>query len=128
MRKVYGGGNRKPFNEIFFLQSFENPAFPPSELKQLIDAARFAPSAMNAQPWRFLWRNNQLYLFIKKRKGGSLASVTNYALHDGGICMANISLAMDALDKNGFWELATSMEEVPSHPADLMLIAKLCFN
>jgi nitroreductase len=36
-------------------RSFTDEALPPGELERMLEAARWAPSANNAQPWRFLY-------------------------------------------------------------------------
>lgn len=40
---------------------------PPRQwMKQLLDAARMAPSSMNSQPWRFVVFDNRIHIFSKK--------------------------------------------------------------
>lgn len=36
-------------------RAFDRSAMPPADLATILDAARFAPSASNHQPWRFLY-------------------------------------------------------------------------
>ena len=35
-------------------------------MKQLLQAARLAPSSMNSQPWRFVVYDNRIHVFAKK--------------------------------------------------------------
>src|SRR5699024_11676136 len=35
-------------------------------MKQLLEAARLAPSSMNSQPWRFVVYDNRIHVFAKK--------------------------------------------------------------
>jgi nitroreductase len=37
-------------------------------IKQLLEGARMAPSAMNAQPWRFVVYDNRIHIFSVKKK------------------------------------------------------------
>jgi len=124
---VVGGSKRLPVSRIFFQDSFDHPSSPPADLAPLVEAARYAPSAVNAQPWRFLWRDGRLYLFVtrdNRRYGGGANAA--YRLYDGGICMANVSLAMEALDIPGEWALCEAMDpQLPVHPADLEPLAML---
>jgi len=144
---VSGGSKRLPVTRIFFQGSFDHPASPPAGLAPLIEAARYAPSAVNAQPWRFLWRDGpaltcphdqcqgsqadgRLYLFVKRenRRYGGGANVA-YRLYDGGICMANVALAMEALDVPGAWALCEATDpQLPTHPADLAPLAMLTLD
>ena len=112
---------------LFFQDAFDNPAAPPAEISPLIEAARAAPSGVNAQPWRFLWRNGRLYLFVTRNNPKYMrAGSQEYGLHDGGICMANIMLAMEALGMAGRWVMFERMEpDIPAHPADLHPLATL---
>jgi nitroreductase len=127
MRLAAGASNKLPPERIFFQDTFDSQATPPSELSPLIEAARHAPSAVNAQPWRFLWRHGRLYLFVtrRNRKYGSGPS-EQYRFYDGGICMANVALALEALGMEGQWTtLEGSETDIPEHPTDLQPLAKL---
>jgi len=128
VRAVAGATSRLPLECIFFQDSFEQPALPPTWLTPVIEAARVAPSACNAQPWRFLWRAGQLHLFVTRynRRYGKGASQA-YCFYDAGICMANIVLALQSFGLSAGWTMYRSAEtsDIPSHPADLYPIAKL---
>jgi hypothetical protein len=118
---------RMPVHRIFFEDSFDNPASPPAVLSPLITAARLAPSAVNAQPWRFLWRQGEFSLFVRRHnpKYGRSAGQA-YRFYDAGICMANIKLAMQALKMRGDWILFDQDgQDIPMHPAELQPIARL---
>jgi hypothetical protein len=50
----------------------------------------------------------------------------DYRLYDGGICLANISLALEAQGQEVRWQLlADGQEGVPDHPDALQPLAKL---
>jgi nitroreductase len=112
---------------MFFEGNFENRATPSGRMARLIEAARHAPSAVNAQPWRFLWVDGSLYLFVTtdNRRYGR-GPQQEYRLYDGGVAMANITLAMEALNLNGRWELVEEAEpHIPEHPSNLQPLARL---
>jgi nitroreductase len=127
MRRGLGGHKRLPVERIFFRDTFDNPAAPPSAISPLIEAARAAPSGVNAQPWRFLWRDGRLYLFVTRNNPKyTIAGSQEYRLHDGGICMANVTLALEALGMEGQWVMYQGIEpDIPDHPADLHPLATL---
>jgi len=116
-----------PIASLFFSESWDNPGDAPGELTALIEAGRHAPSAANGQPWRFLWEKEQLSLFVaRKNPRYPRGYQEDYALYDGGICMANISLAMEALGIKGYWMVYEGREpDVPEHPEDLLPLARL---
>ena len=127
VRSAAGGGREPDLARWFFRKSFDNPSPPPDSLRPFILAAACAPSACNAQPWRFLWQGDRLWLFVTrnnpKYRG---AHSEQYCLYDGGIAMANVSLAMEALGITGAWQLVEANDAaVPAHPANLHPVARL---
>lgn len=123
LRTAIRADQRLPLEQLFFVKGFR-PAAPPEALHPLLEAGRWAPSARNAQPWRWLWEDGALTLFVTRhnRRYGQL---TDYALFDGGLCMANISLAMEAHDIKGAWEMLSPASAIPAHPDDLAPLARL---
>lgn len=125
IHSIAGADNKLPLEKIFFVENFDNPSTPPDEISTLVEAARRSPSAVNAQPWRFLWQDGRLYLFItrhNKRYGNS----QDYRFYDSGICIGNITLALEAQGKYGNWTLYDGDEPgIPEHPDDLEPLASL---
>lgn len=112
LRTVVRATNKLPADRIFFRDTFDTPSVPPEELASLIEAGRHAPSAVNAQPWRFLWDGLHLYLFVKRQNSRYYGSgaAQQYRLYDGGICMANVALAMTSLGLEGHWQMLVEGE------------------
>jgi nitroreductase len=127
LQLVAGADRKLPAHKIFFEGSFAAPSAPPEPIAPLIEAARSAPSAVNAQPWRFLWLDGRMFLFVTRRNlryGYGLQE--EYRFHDAGAAMANISLALDALRWNGHWAMASGTEPgLPAYPPALEPIATL---
>jgi len=127
IRSGVGATRKLPAERIFFQDSFENPTQPPNDIEFLIEAVRQAPSAVNAQPWRFLWHQKKLYLFVtrnNRRYGGTVTQ--QYRLVDGGICMRHVTLALEAFGKSGHWfPYSANSIQFPNHPADLEPLAVL---
>ena len=123
-RKIYGGDRRKALSEIFFLNGFDNPCLPPNCINTIIELARYSPSAINSQPWRFLLKGEDLYLFILKPKDMVKNTRLNYAFHDAGICMANITYALAAYRKSQRWKFIKQMDKTNEIPEEMVLIAK----
>jgi nitroreductase len=125
--------NKLSVERIFFQDTFDTPATPPEAIAPLIEAARHAPSAANAQPWRFLWRDGRLFLFLQtdnRRYGYAPVEEGGLRLYwyDGGICMANVALALEALGIEGTWQLVDEKNDLPllqGHPANLQPLAVL---
>lgn len=127
LRRGLGGHKRLPVERLFFQDTFDNPAVPSSKISPFIEAARSAPSGVNAQPWRFLWRDGRLHIFVTRNNPKyTRAGSQEYRLYDGGICMANVTLALEALGMEGQWIMfARTDTDIPDHPADLHPLATL---
>ena len=115
-------------DRIFYNETFEYTQAPPEHLSKLIEAGRLAPSANNAQPWRFLWHDQHLFLYIREEntRYGNKTIHQQYRFFDAGTCMANITMAMKALGVGGYWTLLTEdVSSLPQHTLPLRPIAKL---
>jgi hypothetical protein len=127
MRQAMGATDRLPVTKLFHHGAFDNPTRPSERIAPLIEAGRQAPSALNTQPWRFLWRDGGLYLFVVRENPSYGKGVKqHYRKYEAGICMANISLVLDALGMEGSWRLLDKDEEgLPTHPEELEPAAHL---
>jgi nitroreductase len=126
-RWVAGATNKLPAERIFFQESFDNPTVPPAGLAPLVEAARHAPSAANAQPWRLLWRAGVLYLLVQRENSRYGTGLGNqYRFHDGGICMANVALALEGTGMGGRWQLLAETDpDLLDCPTELQPLAKV---
>ncbi len=125
IHNMAGAQNRLPVEQLFFNESFTNPSQPPSDIADIIQAARSAPSAVNTQPWRFLLKKH-LYLFVVRHNPRYKAENQLYRYYDAGICMANISMAWQRTENPPAWQLLDEKaSDLPEHPAELEAIAKL---
>lgn len=127
LRTALGRTREPDLTRIFFRDSLDNPAQPPDTLRPLLLAAARAPSACNAQPWRFLWRADHLTLFVTRNNAKyGRGPAEQYCLYDGGIAMANVALALEALGMPGSWKLLDAEDaSVPAHPSDFLPLARL---
>jgi len=65
MRKMMKSDKRKPWDEIFFQDSFGNPLSrkDANEYVSPLEMLRLAPSATNAQPWRVVKKQGSYHFF-----------------------------------------------------------------
>ncbi|MDO8489612.1 MAG: nitroreductase family protein [Candidatus Omnitrophota bacterium] len=95
---------------------FQNKNIPKEQLDEIIDAARFAPTARNVQPWEFVVVTDkdklvQLANLGQNAKFMAQAAAcivvfcvdTNYFLEDGCSATCNILLAATALGIGSCW-------------------------
>jgi nitroreductase len=82
---------RLPEDEIIVYKEEVTP-----DIKQVLAAARLAPSAFNSQPWRFVVYRNRIHVFAKKNL--FIAKALDYnKMIDMGIMMANLLLTAEEL-------------------------------
>lgn len=83
--------NRMPESEIVVYKEEVTP-----DIKQVLSAARLAPSVFNSQPWRFVVYKNRIHVFAKKNL--LIAKALDYnKMIDMGIMMANLLLTAEEL-------------------------------
>ena len=63
-------------------------------MRQLLESARLAPSAMNDQPWRFVVYDNRIHIFSKKQKAEQLRKWDEVNF---GIMFANLMTAAEEM-------------------------------
>lgn len=73
MRKTMKSDKRKPWDEIFFQDSFENPLSrkDANEYVNPLEMLRLAPSATNAQPWRVVKKQGAYHFFESHKNNAS---------------------------------------------------------
>jgi len=97
IRRLAGGHKRKALTSIVYSENWKEPWSPEDAdpaLVTILNHARLAPSAHNAQPWRFIVRPGALALAVVKPM-----------FIDAGIVMSHVSLAAEAADRQGEWAL-----------------------
>jgi len=93
-RRAAGGTGRLPLVQLCYDQDGRLAA-PPARWEPLLEAARWAPSARNAQPWRFQLVGATLRVCTvrqHRRYGG----MQDYRWFDVGACLGNLHLAAQA--------------------------------
>lgn len=73
MRKTMKSDKRKPWEEIFFQDSFGNPLSKQeaNEYVNSLEMLRLAPSATNAQPWRVVKKQGSYHFFETHKNNAS---------------------------------------------------------
>jgi nitroreductase len=108
------------------IHKFKPNAVPQKLVDRIIEAARWAPSGGNAQPWKFIiiydpvLREQLAQLFTWGKHLGSaplaIAVVvdpkeTNYVVEDGSVATHNILLASHGIGLGGCWIAINENEE-----------------
>ena len=100
MRKGIRADSRLPFEELFYEGDFNHVYEKENiELNQLLEYVRFAPSAVNKQPWRIVVKDGYAHFYEKKDK--SYTSKDNWDIQkiDMGIAMCHFTLGLEEMGK-----------------------------
>lgn len=69
---------------------------PKTWVKEILEAARLAPSSMNSQPWRFVVYENRIHIFSKKSPSSG-KSWGKFNEFNFGVMLANVSIAAEEI-------------------------------
>ncbi|MCR5665396.1 MAG: nitroreductase [Eubacterium sp.] len=106
MRKGLKADARKPFEKLFYLESFEHELSPQKAgvFADALEMVRWAPSAVNKQPWRAVVDNSAVHFYenqtIKSAPGWDVQRI------DIGIALAHFDLTMQEGGLAGKFEQA----------------------
>jgi len=105
VKTLIGAKKRKALREIVYAGRWEgdSAAYLSSHPghRDIAEAVRWAPSAMNRQPWRLVFADNMLVL----------ASVAANSALDDGIAMAHVTISAQEQRMAGVWAL-----DIDGHP------------
>jgi len=127
------------------VRAFQDRIIPKEQLQEIVDAARFAPTAKNVQPWEFVVITDKYKLAEIANLGQNakfmaqaaaciavFSTDTHYFLEDGSAATCNILLAATALgigscwiagDKKPYSQKAASLLNAPTGLKLISLVA-----
>ena len=96
MRKGVGADNRMPAEKLFFEDTWEHPLSDAKKesLSGLMEMVRWAPSAVNKQPWRIVVQDSQYHFYEKKDKGYVSEAVGDMQKIDVGIALCHFMMGL----------------------------------
>lgn len=69
MRKGVKADDRKPAGELFFDGDWETPLAESGAVRRALELVRWAPSAVNKQPWRIIRKDGAYHFYLRHDKG-----------------------------------------------------------
>lgn len=101
MRKGVGADNRLPADKIFFEGAYGSPLSGESKekLSDLIEMVRWAPSAVNKQPWRIIVKDGSCHFYEKQDKGYVNDAVGDMQKIDVGIAICHFMMGIEEQGK-----------------------------
>ncbi len=98
MRKGIGADSRIPAEKLFFDGAWGRPLEADEEMKDILEMVRWAPSAVNKQPWRIILADG-IYHFYEKKDNGYVSDATgDLQKIDVGIAICHF---MSGLEEKG---------------------------
>lgn len=94
MRKGVRADWREDFGSLFFDGSFDTPLTEEKAgaLREALEAVRWAPSAVNKQPWRVVRAGNKVHFYEKKTRGFVSDATGDLQKIDVGIALCHFHL------------------------------------
>ena len=104
MRKGAGADARLPFESLFFEGGFNTPLSPEKdpELTRILELIRWAPSAVNKQPWRVVLDGDRFHFYEKHNRGYVSADGWDLQKIDVGIALCHLAMGLEEI---GGWSL-----------------------
>ncbi len=97
MRKGVGADTRKPAESIFFDGAWDHglPSEKQAAIADLIEMVRWAPSAVNKQPWRVVVSGHDFHFYEKRDKGYVSEKTGDLQKIDVGIALCHFMMGME---------------------------------
>lgn len=129
------------------VRAFQDKDIPKEQLQEIVDAARFAPTARNVQPWEFVAVTDKDKIAQLSNLGQNAKPIakaaacivvfcadTNYFLEDGSAATCSILLAATALGIGSCWiagdkkPYAQQVNTLLNAPANMKLISLIALG
>ncbi len=100
MRKAISADSRNPFETLFFDGTFDVPLTEKAagRLAGVLETVRWAPSAVNKQPWRVVLDKSGVHFYLKRTKDYISEATGNLQKIDLGIALCHFALAAKESD------------------------------
>ncbi|MCR4990779.1 MAG: nitroreductase family protein [Lachnospiraceae bacterium] len=114
MRKGVGADSRLSGEKLFFDGAWGQNLLPDAELKEVLELVRWAPSAVNKQPWRIILKDGIFHFYEKKDKGFVNENVGDMQKVDLGIALCHFVLGYEEKGRQAKVSICDPGLEIPS--------------
>ncbi|MCR4798732.1 MAG: nitroreductase family protein [Lachnospiraceae bacterium] len=95
MRRGVGADNRFSPDKLFFKERWGSPLIPAEDVADALEMVRLAPSAVNKQPWRIIYKDGVYHFYEKKDRGYESDSVGDMQKIDIGIALCHFVMTLE---------------------------------
>ena len=94
IKALIGSKKRKELDEMFFSNSSKE-AITDEKTREKLEYLRWAPSALNAQPWRIVFENDNAHFYIEEKENSRIHGGLNIHTLDVGIVLAHYMIVFN---------------------------------
>lgn len=125
MRKGVGADSRMDPKKLFFKDEWDKVLTPSDDIATILELVRWAPSAVNKQPWRIIEKNGVYHFYEKKDKGFVNEAAGDVQKVDIGIALCHFIMGLEEKGKKA--EVSISDPGI-NIPADAEYIASVSIH
>ncbi len=113
MRKGIGADTRIPGDKLFFADEWGRSLTPSDDMADIFEMVRWAPSAVNKQPWRIIFKDGLYHFYEKKDKGYVNDATGDLQKIDVGIALCHFVLGLKEQGKDSEVMIKDPQIEIP---------------
>ena len=99
MRKGIGADSRISAEKLFFKDEWGQALIVDDDMADILEMVRWAPSAVNKQPWRIIVKDGVYHFYEKKDKGYVNDAVGDMQKIDVGIALCHFTMGLEEKGK-----------------------------
>lgn len=113
MRKGIGADRRIPAEKLFYDGIWDKAYIPDKETAEILEMVRWAPSAVNKQPWRIMIRDGIFHFYEKKDKGYVNEATGDLQKIDVGIALCHFIMGLEEKGKEAEVIISDPKADIP---------------
>ncbi len=114
MRKGVGADSRISGSKLFFREKWGEPYTPDDEMAEILELVRWAPSAVNKQPWRIIFKDGKYHFYEKKDRGFGGEATGDLQKLDVGIALCHFVMGLEEKGKQAEVTICDPKIEIPN--------------
>ena len=114
MRKGIGADSRISGDKLFFADEWGKAFTPPDDMADILEMVRWAPSAVNKQPWRIIVKDGTYHFYEKKDRGYINEATGDLQKIDVGIAMCHFIMGLEESGRHAEVVISDPHIEIPA--------------
>ena len=114
MRKGVGADLRISQDKLFFEEKWGQPLHPDEVMSEVLEMVQWAPSAVNKQPWRIVYKDGAYHFYEKKDRGYINESTGDLQKIDVGIALCHFIMGLEYKGKKAEVKTEDPGIEIPA--------------